>query len=72
MFGFKDVNAYLEYIGYDQKKLHENFLKKSAIVATHDAPSKVAEIQRVGGGTDNANPGKNIRMGGFGDMPSLV
>ncbi len=71
MFGFKDVNEYLIYIGYDQKKLHENFLKKASIVATHDAPARVNEIQMVGGGTDRANPGKNIRYGGFGEMPEV-
>lgn len=71
MFGFKNVDDYLSYIGYDQKELHEKFLKKAMVIATHDAPSKVAEIQRVGGGTDQANPGKNIKMGGFGDIPAL-
>lgn len=71
MFGFKDVDAYLQYIGYDQKAAHERFLKKASIVATHDAPAKVKEIQMVGGGTDQANPGKNIRHGGFGDMPAV-
>jgi hypothetical protein len=71
MFGFKDVDEYLKYIGYDQKALHEKFLKKASIVATHDAPAKVNEIQMVGGGTDRANPGKNIRMGGFGDFPTV-
>ncbi len=71
MFGFKDVDEYLKYIGYDQKKLHESFLKKASVVATHDAPSRINEIQRVGGGTDQANPGKNLRYGGFGDMPAV-
>lgn len=71
MFGFKNVDEYLQYIGYDQKKLHENFLKKASIVSTHEAPSKVNEIQMVGGGTDKANPGKNLRYGGFGDMPAI-
>lgn len=71
MFSFKDVDEYLKYIGYDQKGLHERFLKKASIVATHDAIPKVNEIQRVGGGTDQANPGKNIKHGGFGDIPAL-
>lgn len=71
MFGFKDVDEYLKYIGYDQKLAHEKFLKKASIVATHDAPAKVNEIQMVGGGTDRANPGKNIRHGGFGDYPAV-
>lgn len=71
MFGFNNVEEYLKYIGYDQKKLHEKFLKNASIVATHDAPNRVAELQRVGGGTDQANPGKNLRYGGFGDMPAV-
>lgn len=71
MFGHKNVEEYLQYIGYDQKVYHERFLKKASIVATHDAPAKVKEIQMVGGGTDRANPGKNIRMGGFGEHPSV-
>ncbi len=71
MFGFKSVDEYLTYIGYDQKDLHARFLKKASVVATHDAPAKVKEIQMVGGGTDKANPGKNLRYGGFGDMPAV-
>lgn len=70
MLGLKNVDEFLTYIGYDQKKLHENFIKKASIVATHDAPSKVMEIQMVGGGTDRANPGKNLRYGGFGEIPA--
>lgn len=69
--GFNSIKEYLDYLGYDQKKLHENFLKKASIVATHDAIPKVNEIQMVGGGSDRANPGKNMRYGGFGDMPTV-
>lgn len=71
MFGFKDVDEYLKYIGYDQKELHARFLKKASIIATHEAISKVEEIKRIGGGDDRANPGSNIRMGGFGDHPAV-
>lgn len=74
MFGHKNVEEYLQYIGYDQKALHEKFLKKASIVATHDALPKVKEIQMVGGGTDRANPGQNVRMGGFiegGSYPNV-
>ncbi len=70
-FGFKNVEEFLTYIGYDQKRYHEAFLKKASVVATHDAPAKIKEIQMVGGGTDRANPGKNLRYGGFGDMPAV-
>lgn len=71
MFGFKNVEEYLTYLGYDQKKLHEQFLKKATVISTHDAPSKVREIQMVGGGDDKANPGKNLRYGGFGEVPAV-
>lgn len=71
MFGFKDVEEYLKYIGYDSVKSHNRFLQNASVVATHDAPSRLKEIQMLGGGTDQANPGKNIRYGGFGDMPSV-
>lgn len=71
MFGFKDVEEFLKYLGYDPKKSHNRFLEKASMVNTHDAPNRIEELQRLGGGTDNANPGKNLRYGGFGDMPAL-
>lgn len=71
MFGFKNVDEYLSYIGYDPKKTHAKFLEKASVITTHDAPSRIKEIQMVGGGTDRANPGKNLRYGGFGEMPTV-
>jgi hypothetical protein len=71
MFGFKDVEDYLKYLGYDSKKSHEKFLEKASVVTTHDAPARLSEVQKLGGGTDHANPGKNLRYGGFGDMPAV-
>lgn len=71
MFGFENVEAYLEYLGYDSVKSHERFMQNASTVNVHDAPSRLQEIQRLGGGTDNANPGKNLRYGGFGDMPAV-
>lgn len=66
MFGFANVEAYLKYLGYDEKKLHEKFLEKGSVVNIHDLPSRSPEIKKLGGGTDNANPGKNLKYGGFG------
>lgn len=71
MFGFSDVEAYLKYLGYDSVKTHAKFLQNASVITTHDAPSRIEEIQKLGGGTDHANPGKNLRYGGFGDMPSV-
>lgn len=72
MFGFKDVDEYLKYLGYDEKKAHEKFLKNASIVNVHDLPDRVPEIKKLGGGDDRANPGKNIKFGGFGDPEELV
>lgn len=71
MFGFENVEAYLKYLGYDSVKMHERFVKNASVVNIHDAPARLNEVQRIGGGTDVANPGKNLRYGGFGDMPAV-
>lgn len=71
MFGFEDVEAYLKYLGYDSVKTHAKFMQNASITTTHDAPYRIQEIQKLGGGTDHANPGKNLRYGGFGEMPSV-
>lgn len=71
MFGFKDVKAYLEYLGYDPVKAQERFEKNASQVNTHELPQRIAEIKRLGGGDDKANPGKNERYGDFGDMPTV-
>lgn len=71
MFGFKDVEAYLKYLGYDSEKVHAKFLQKASVVTTHDAPARIKEIKMLGGGDDKANPGKNQRFGDFGEMPAV-
>jgi hypothetical protein len=71
MFGFNTVDDFLKYLQYDAKKLHERFLEKASMVTTHEAPARISELQKVGGGDDRANPGKNLRYGGFGDMPAV-
>lgn len=72
MFGFKDVDEYLKYLGFDKDKAHARFEQKASIVAVHDLPARSPEIKKLGGGDDKANPGKNLKYGGFGepaDMP---
>lgn len=66
MFGFKDVEEYLKYLGYNQEKSHKRFLEKASITAIHDLPNRSLEIKKLGGGDDKANPGKNQKYGGFG------
>lgn len=68
--GYQSVKEYLKDIGFDEIKVHENFLKKASVVQLHDLPGRVPEIKKVGGGDDRANPGKNIRLGGWGEQPA--
>ena len=67
--GYQNMDEYLKDIGYDEKKVHEKFLKKATVVQLHDLPNRVPEIKKVGGGDDRANPGKNVRLGGWGEVP---
>lgn len=68
--GYQSVKEYLKDIGFDEAKTHENFLKKASVVQLHDLAERVPEIKKVGGGSDTANPGKNIRLGGWGEIPN--
>lgn len=72
MFGFKDVDEYLKYLGYDKDKAHKRFLEKASQIAIHDLPMRSPEIKTLGGGTDKANPGKNLKYGGFGEPAELT
>lgn len=67
--GYQNMDEYLEDIGYDEKKIHDKFLKKASIVQLHDLPNRVSEIKKLGGGDDRANPGRNARGGGWYDGP---
>jgi hypothetical protein len=71
MFGFKDVEEFLTYLGYDEKKSKKRFEENAVKVAIHDLPLRSPEIKKLGGGDDRANPGKNIRYGGFGEPAEL-
>jgi hypothetical protein len=68
--GYQNMDEYLKDLGFDQKKAHETFLKKASVVQLHDLPDRVPEIKKVGGGDDRANSGKNIRYGGWGEVPA--
>ncbi len=68
--GYQNMQEYLKDIGYDEKLAHEKFLKKASVVQLHDLPNRVPEIKKVGGGDDRANPGKNQRLGGWGEIPN--
>lgn len=66
MFGFKDVEEYLKYLGYDSAKKQKEFEEKASVVAKHDLPKRMAEVKKLGGGQDYATGKLNV-YGGFGD-----
>lgn len=70
MFGFKDVDEYLKYLGFDQVKAQKRFEDNASVVRVHDLPSRSPEIKKLGGGRDYAT-GKNNVYGGFGDPAEL-
>ena len=64
------MKEFLDYLGYSEKDQKELFKKNAQVVNVHSMPDRVPEIKKVGGGDDRANPGKNIRMGGWGEQPN--
>lgn len=68
--GFQNMAEFLTYLGYDEAKQKKRFEEKAQVVSLHELPDRVPEIKKVGGGDDRANPGKNIRLGGWGEMPA--
>lgn len=67
-FGFNTVDEYLNYLGYDEKKVKDKFEETAAKINTHELPRRVEEIKKLGGGSDTAT-GQNLRYGGFGAAP---
>lgn len=68
--GFKDMEEYLKYIGYDEKKVEEHFKKHASIINKHELPEKIKAIETMGGGTDTSGQGGDI-PGGFGKPKDL-
>ena len=66
--GFSGMKEYLEYCGYDSKKADEEFKKKALEVQSHELPSRIEGINKLGGGTDTSGSGNDV-YGGFGDLP---
>lgn len=68
---FKSAEEYLAWVGYDALKAEEDFKAKASVVTTHDLPTRVAEVKRIGGGDNKANPGRDIKYGGFGEPQEI-
>lgn len=70
VFGFNTIGEFLTYLGYDEKKVKEEFNAKAQVVKLHELPSRVPEIKRAGGGKNEANP-VEVVYGGFGEAPGV-
>lgn len=68
--GYKDVKEYAKSVGWDEKKVMEEFNKKAAVVTKHELPTKVKMIETMGGGLDTAGQGQD-KKGGF-DLPPEI
>ena len=69
--GFKDMAEYLAYIGYDEKKVEEQFKKNASVVNMHELPAKIQAIEKMGGGVDTSGQGGDI-LGGFGKPKDIT
>ena len=67
-FGFNSVDEFLTYLGYDAEEKKKEFEKRAIVITKHELEKRVAEIKKLGGGSDTAG-GVNIKYGGFGDIP---
>ena len=67
-FGFASVQEYLDYLGYDEKKVKEEFALKASVINKHEMKERIEEIKMLGGGSDTAT-GKQLQYGGFGNVP---
>lgn len=68
--GFNNVDEYAKTVGYDKKKVEEEFTKKASVVNKHEIPKKVEAIKIMGGGMDSSGQG-NEKHGGFGQPKEL-
>ena len=67
--GYKDIDEYAKSVGYDEKKVEENFKKNASVVVKHELPEPKEGIKPVTGGADFSGQGQD-REGGFGELPN--
>jgi hypothetical protein len=68
--GYKDIDEYLQFIGYDSSKVELEFKKNASKINKHELPERIASIEKMGGGTDTSGQGNDI-PGGFGKPKDL-
>jgi len=68
--GYTDYKKYLKDIGFNEKRLEEEFEKKATVVTKHELPEKCKAIENLAGGRDTAGGGLDMK-GDFGLPPGF-
>lgn len=68
--GYNSYKTYLKDIGFDEKRLEEEFAKKVNEVNKHELPDKVEALNALAGGRDTSGGGNDMK-GAFGTPPIL-
>lgn len=68
--GYSSYKKYLKDIGFDEKKMEEDFEKKAEKVVKHELPKKVKAIDALAGGKDFSGGGQDVK-GDFNTPPGF-
>ncbi len=68
--GYSNYKKYLKDIGFDEKKLEEDFAKKAEEVNTHELPKRIKALDNLAGGRDFSGAGQDMK-GAFGSPPGF-
>ena len=68
--GYSSYKKYLKDIGFDEKKMEENFTKKAEEITSHELPKKVKALNTLAGGRDFSGSGQDMR-GDFKSPPGF-
>ena len=59
--GYSSYKKYLKDIGFDEKKMEEDFKQKAEEINKHELPKKVKAIDMLAGGRDTSGGGQDVR-----------
>ena len=68
--GYTTYKKYLKDIGYDEKKVEQEFLEKAEKINTHELPKRVKAINQLAGGRDTSGSGMDMK-GDWSSPPSF-
>ena len=59
--GYTSYKKYLKDIGFDERRMEEDFVKKAEEISSHELPKKVKALNTLAGGRDFSGGGQDIR-----------